>query len=334
MNGDPGIIRQRALFPRDLCRAIFHESAFLGSHRCTAMRTRILWVGLILGGAGLALAQERKPADAPPGQTAGEAKSSPEEKAIRLADDAFVRDYNKGDTKALAARFTEDAEVVEEDGARYRGHGLIEQRLAETFAASPGVKLQINTDDIQFLSPDVIKAEGRTVVTPARGSPESRRHTALLVRRDGRWLISSIREEPDPLVTPHDRLKDLEWMLGEWVDEGPDSHIRVSCRWSEDGNFLIRTFTVKVQGKPVLTVHGRVGLDPLARQFRCWEFDSEGGYGEGKWSRDVERWVIKHEGVRPEGTTASSTNIMTLVRPDLVRWVSSERILGDESVPV
>ena len=40
-------------------------------------------------------------------------------------------------------------------------------------------------------------------------------------------------------------------MLGEWVDEGPDSHVRVSCRWSEDGNFLIRIFTVKVQGKPV-----------------------------------------------------------------------------------
>ena len=167
------------------------------------MRTEVLWTGLILGGAGLALAQDGKPAASLPGQPTAEAKSSPEEQAIRtlaiaLADDAFVRDYNKGDTKALVARFTEDAEVVEEDGTRYRGHGLIEQRLAETFAASPGVKLQIDTDSIQFLSPDVVKAEGRTVVTPAKGSPESRRHTALLVRRDGRWLISSIREETRP----------------------------------------------------------------------------------------------------------------------------------------
>ena len=143
------------------------------------MRTEVLWTGLILGGAGLALAQDGKPAASLPGQPTAEAKSSPEEQAIRtlaiaLADDAFVRDYNKGDTKALVARFTEDAEVVEEDGARYRGHGLIEQRLAETFAASPGVKLQIDTDAIQFLSPDVVKAEGRTVVTPAKGSPEVR----------------------------------------------------------------------------------------------------------------------------------------------------------------
>jgi uncharacterized protein (TIGR02246 family) len=296
------------------------------------MRKAVLIAGLILGSVGFALAQDGKPGDAPPGQAAGETKTSPEEQFIRLADDAFVRDYNKADTKALLARFTEDAEVIEEDGTRYRGHGLIEERLAETFAASPGIKIGIKSDSIQLLSPDVIKAEGRTVVTPAKGSPEFRRHTALLVRRDGRWLISSIREEADPLITPHDRLKELEWMLGEWVDEGPDSHIRVSCRWSEDGNFLLRTFTINVQGKPVLTVHQRVGWDPLARQVHSWEFDSEGGYGEGKWSRDGERWVIKHAGVRPEGVTASATHIVSRERSDLVRWEAVDRVLGNENV--
>ena len=164
-----------------------------------------------------------------------------------------------------SARFTEDAEVVEADGARYRGRPLIEQRLAETFAASPGVKLQIQAESIQFLSPEVVKEEGQTTVSPVRGAAETRRHTALLVKRDGRWLISSIREELEPLVPPHERLKDLDWMIGEWIDQGPDAHVRVSCRWSEDGNFLVRTFAVKVQGKPAMTVHQRIGWDPLAR---------------------------------------------------------------------
>ena len=80
-------------------------------------------------------------------------------------------------------------------------------------------------------------------------------------------------------------------MIGEWVDKGPDSEVRVNCRWSEDGNFLIRSFTVKQQGKPVMTVTQRIGWDPLARRIRSWEFDSEGGFGEGTWSRDGERWV-------------------------------------------
>ena len=96
-------------------------------------------------------------------------------------------------------------------------------------------------------------------------------------------------------------------MLGDWIDEGPMSVVRVNCRWSEDGNFLIRTFTVKHQGKDVMTVTQRIGWDPAARQIRSWEFDSEGGFGEGRWGGDGDRWVIKHTATRPEGTTVSAT---------------------------
>ena len=101
---------------------------------------------------------------------------------------------------------------------------------------------------------------------PAKGGPAThRRYTALLVKRDGNWLLSSVREEPDPMVSPHDRLQVLAWMLGDWIDEGPDSVVRVNCRWSDDGNFLIRTFTVKHQGKDVMTVTQRIGWDPAAQ---------------------------------------------------------------------
>jgi hypothetical protein len=195
------------------------------------------------------------------------------------------------------------------------------------------VRIAIEIDAIRFLGPEVAKEEGRTLVTPAKGAPEARRYTVLYVRRDGRWLISSVREETEPLVRPHERLKDLEWMIGEWVDEGSDSIVRVDCRWSEDGNFLMRHFTVKMQGRPVMTVTQRIGWDPLARRIRSWEFDSEGGFGEGTWSRDGDRWVVKRTGVRPEGTTASSTNITWRERPDRVRWTSTDRVLGEESVP-
>ncbi len=258
---------------------------------------------------------------------------SEDEKAIRAVDEAFVRDYNKGDSKALAALFTEDAEVVEADGTRYQGRGLVEQGFADTFAASNGARIAFEIEAIRFLSPDAAKEEGRSVVTPSEGVPVSRFYSVLYVERDGRWLIASVREEPDPLVRPHDRLKDLEWMIGEWVDEGPDSVVRVDCRWSEDGSFLIRSFTVKRRGRPVMTVTQRIGWDPLARQVRSWEFDSEGGFGEGKWHRDGKRWVVKQTGVRPEGTTASATNITSRERPDLVRWVSTERVVGDASIP-
>jgi uncharacterized protein (TIGR02246 family) len=274
------------------------------------------------------------PAAQPKASAAAATKPSTadEEKAIRAVDEEFVREYNKGDSKALAARFTEDAEAVEVDGTRYEGRDLIEKRFAEMFEASPGVKISLEIGAIRFLSADVAKEEGHTVVTPWKGVPDSSFYTVLYVKRDGRWLISSVREEPDPVVRPHERLKELEWMIGDWVDEGSDSEVRVNCRWSEDENFLMRSFTVKRQGKPVMSVTQRIGWDPVARQIRSWEFDSEGGFGEGRWSHDGERWVVKHSGVRPEGTTASATNITLRTRPDLVRWVSTDRVIGDESL--
>jgi uncharacterized protein (TIGR02246 family) len=282
-----------------------------------------------------------QPAQPPPAAPAGKAASadasrsgqSEDERAIRAADAAFVREYNQGESKALAARFTEDAEAIEADGDRYQGRDLIERRFAETFAASPGVKIALEIQSIRFLSPDVAKEEGRSLMTPAKEVPVARPYTVLYVKRGGQWLISSVREEPDAQLSAHDRLKELDWMIGEWVDEGPDSVVHVLCRWSEDGRFLLRSFTVKLQGKPVMTVSQRIGWDPLARQIRSWDFDSEGGFGEGRWSRDDDRWIIRQTAVHPEGTPTSAINIMARERSDLVRWASTARVIGEESIP-
>jgi uncharacterized protein (TIGR02246 family) len=273
------------------------------------------------------------PAPRASGADASAHSPTADERAIRAADDAFVREYNQGDSKALAARFTEDAEAIELDGARFHGRDRIERRLAETFAASPGVKIALEIAAIRFLTPDVAKEEGHAVVTPAKEAPLVRPYTVLYVKRAGRWLINSVREDAEVELGAHDHLKELEWMNGEWIDEGHDSVVRAQCRWSNDGNFLIRQFTVKRQGAPVMSVSQRIAWDPLARQMRSWEFDSEGGFGEGRWSRDGERWLVKHTAVRPEGTLVSAVNIMSRERPDLVRWTSTARVIGDESIP-
>jgi uncharacterized protein (TIGR02246 family) len=311
------------------------------SRRIPGPRALASFLGALLA-LGVSIGPGPARSQPPPQQRPGPAATDPaetsrgrpeDEKAIRAVDDAFVRDYNRGDSKALAAHFTDDAEAIDDEGERLQGREPIERRFAETFAASPGVKIAIEIGSIRFLSPDVAREEGHTVITPAKDARVVRPYTVLFVKRAGRWLISGVREESDPLIRPHDRLKDLEWMVGDWVDQSPESEVRVNCRWSEDGNFLIRSFAVKQRGESVMTVTQRIGWDPLARRIRSWEFDSEGGFGEGTWSRDGDRWVVKHTGVRPEGVAASSTNAMVKERTDLVRWSSTDRVLGDESIP-
>ena len=91
--------------------------------------------------------------------------------------------------------------------------------------------------------------------------------------------------------------------------------VSTTCKWTADGNFLVREFTMKTQGQPVLSGTQRIGWDPVRRQIKTWIFDSEGGYGEGHWTRDGGRWLIKTDGVRQGGQHASATlNIMTRAR--------------------
>ncbi|WP_165224941.1 YybH family protein [Aquisphaera insulae] len=268
----------------------------------------------------------------PPGAAGGDNPPANEEAAIRAVDEAFVREFNRGDAKAVAALHTADAEAIEADGARYQGRDLIERSYAETFANEKGVKLKIEVASIQFLSPTVAKEEGRTIVTPTNGSPISRFYTVLFVKQGDRWLMANVREEADTHVPPRERLKELEWMVGEWVDNAPDSQTKLTCRMSDDGNFLLRDLTVRREGKVMLTATQRVAWDPVGNEFRSWEFDSEGGFGEATWSRDGEKWIVKERGVRPEGATASSTRILTRVRPDMVKWTLLDRVVSGQSI--
>ena len=60
-------------------------------------------------------------------------------------------------------------------------------------------------------------------------------------------------------------------LIGDWLDEGSDAVVKVNCRWSDDGNFLLRSFSVARRGKPVMSVSQRVGWDAAAKQvLRCF----------------------------------------------------------------
>ena len=76
----------------------------------------------------------------------------------------------------------------------------------------------------------------------------------------------------------------------------------------------------------------RLGPD-CSGQFKTWIFDSEGGFGEGYWTRNGDQWVIKAEGVRQDGQPASATNIITRLGKDRASWQSVDRTIGGAAVP-
>src|SRR5947208_1665272 len=79
----------------------------------------------------------------------------------------------------------------------------------------------------------------------AGGVPEVTRFSVVYVKHDGHWLQSAVRDEVSLDLTPHARLKELEWLVGEWINESQDAVVHTTCKWADNGNFLTREFTMK-----------------------------------------------------------------------------------------
>jgi uncharacterized protein (TIGR02246 family) len=288
---------------------------------------------------GLVVAQER-PSKEPDAVPAGEGRASrpadraPDVRAITDLSASFVKAYNAKDAQALGALFTPEAEIEDEAGDITRGRDAIVARFARTLAGDDDGTLDVDTQSLRFLGTDLAIEDGTaSLKTSADSPPETNRYSVIYARQGGRWLHARIRDEPEEAPSAHERLRELEWLLGEWVNESDDEVVYTTCKWSGDGNFLLRTFDVKVEGRIALSGTQRIGWDPQQRRFRTWVFDDGGGFAEGQISRRDERWVIKGSGVRPDGKSVTFTTALTPLGKDRMRWEVLDRTVGDEAVP-
>lgn len=128
-------------------------------------------------------------------------------------------------------------------------------------------------------------------------------------------------------------LEELDWMVGEWIDQGEDATIITNCSWTKNRKFLKRSFKVKIDDEVTLEGDQFVGWDPIAGQIRSWTFDSEGGIGEGRWIQDGNRWLVKASFVLADGARASALNVYTYVDEDTIRWQSTNREVAGELQP-
>jgi uncharacterized protein (TIGR02246 family) len=311
------------------------------------MKRVSLLVLLAIGANGVAArAQEVKKAPAraavqekASAKAGGAAKAaddrSADQAAIQTLLDAFIKSFNAGDAKAVAATYTPNAIVIDEDGVRTEGRAPIQAQYESYFAANPGNTIAIQVNAFRLLGAETALEEGHATITTASATeaPEITRFTAIYVKYEGHWLQAVVRDERASEPSPHQQLKQLEWLVGEWVNESPDAVVLTTCKWAHDGNFLDRDFTIKTKGRHLLSGTQRIGWDATRKQFKTWVFDSEGGHGEGYLSNNGDQWVTKLEGVRPDGLTASATNVITRLGNDRMRWQSSDRTLGDVVVP-
>src|SRR5580698_8537764 len=72
-------------------------------------------------------------------------KTAEDEKAIQKMQLDYVKAFNAGDAKALAAFWAVDGEFVDAEGKSYKGRNAIEKEFLSFFTQSKGLKLEITT---------------------------------------------------------------------------------------------------------------------------------------------------------------------------------------------
>lgn len=259
-----------------------------------------------------------------------------DEAAIRKAVESYVAAFNQGDAKALAAMWSPEAVYTNPlSGAQVVGQAEIEKQFAAIFADAKGAKLEAKTDSLQFVSPSVGIEHGTAKVLVPDQAPQETEYTAVYVKRDGQWLLDRVTEEdvPAPVPSHYEQLKDLEWMIGRWVDQDDDATVVTECNWTKNNNFITRSFTIQIRDRIDMAGMQIIGWDPAAKQIRSWVFDSDGGFGQATWKKKDNRWYCQQSGVLPDGRKASAVHIITYVDDNTCTLQSVNRSVDGELLP-
>jgi len=257
----------------------------------------------------------------------------------------YLQAFNRHDAAALAAHWSPTAENVDLDsGDTTRGRAAVEAVFATLFEEDAEATIDIDVESIRPLRDDVAVVDGVSRIAftetgsaaphgaAASSGVAGSRFSAVVVKRDGRWLLESVREASiaAPAATTGRPLDALEWLVGAWEDIGEGVTAGTDCFWSPGRAFLVRRHVVTIDppatvrpvagddSVPGLLPPGTgsagtrrelteiIGWDADRGRIRSWLFTSDGRFAEATWIRERDAWRVRYEGGGPDAALSGS----------------------------
>ncbi len=235
-----------------------------------------------------------------------------DEATVRKTLSDYVDNFNQRAADKVASFWTENGTYTDRvTGERTTGRDAIQADLTKVLAEPTAMKLSAQIHGIKFITDDVASVEGETTLVLNASEPVISTFNAILVRKEERWLLDSIQEAdlPQP-SSAADALSGLTWLVGTWVDDGGDTKVHTTFRWTASQAFLLRSFTVETPDGVAMTGTQVIGWDPRALEIRSWSFNSNGSFGESVWSKSAGAWRSKSVQTLADGRVAAGTYVM------------------------
>jgi hypothetical protein len=146
--------------------------------------------------------------------------------------------------------------------------------------------------------------------------------------------LSSVQDAPFVPPSNREHLRGMEWAIGEWAGEVAKGEAeRLTLTWAENENFIIANFSRTLADMAIASATQWIAWDPLTKQVRSWIFDAAGGFGEGAWTQDGNKWVIKTHSVLQDGKKAAATYIVTHFDADTLGLQAKDRSVEGKAIP-
>lgn len=286
----------------------------------------IITVTLAILGFGLLSAGEKPvvPQDAPPKV---ETDRQADREAIRTTIKSFVEAFEKGENAKAASFLTEGAELIPDDAPPIRGRKALQDAITASFAKSPGHKIALEQSSLRFTSSVTAIEDGIMKTTVRAQAPISQRYSLQLVKEDGKWVISTIRE----WAHDEDSLNDLEWLIGSWQAKSNDAEIKTSYEWLGNKAFIRGNIMMRQKDRSVSAMQ-IIGLDPSSGELHIWIFEADGGFAQGTCTRDGDTWAFETKGVLANGGALGAKNLLHRVNNDTMTWQPVNLRFGQEQV--
>jgi len=260
--------------------------------------------------------------------------ASGDEAIIRQSVEAYVQAFNKNDAKAVAGFWTETGDYTDDSGRTITGRDAIAREYADFFKANPGVKIRLAIDSLKLLSSTVAIEDGRAFLDPLpAGEFVCSKYTAIHVKADGKWLMSTVRDSRVELPSAYKNLADLEWFVGTWTAEEHGVKTVSRCRWIGNKSFLERRYTVTQPDGLTTTGLQVLGWNPVEAYVQSWTFSADGGHAIGNWTPEENGWRADMRGVTGDGRMTTATNLLRKLDNDAFVWRSVQRTAGGEALP-
>lgn len=232
-------------------------------------------------------------------------------RGVKKAQEAYEKAFCRKDVKALAETLAPNVSYENLiTGDVIEGKDKVVTYFQDHFRKFGLYQIEMSSDGVDFIEEGHAIEFGITTTSKEDGVAEKTCFRADYVQEKGLWLLQKFTESTLVAAPSHfEYLKELDWLTGRWEDQDDNVDIRSSWKWDKNKNFLVGHCTKRILNQKELDIRQIIAWDPAQKKIRSWVFDSDGGFGEGTWTREDGSWYVRMTFGLADGRRASATFI-------------------------